>query len=153
VALSDELEALQLYIQMESLRFTNKFSYEINVAETVNTDLLQVPPLIIQPYVENAIWHGLLHRETGSRLCINIRQVAANMLQCIIEDNGIGRIRANELKSKSATGNKSLGMKLTQERISMLNRYASVNASIQIIDLENNDHSAAGTKVILTIPV
>ena len=152
VALSNELEALRLYIDMEALRFTNKFSYEINVDESLSPDTLQVPPMIIQPYVENAIWHGLLHKETGGRLSITVKKTNDNMLQCIIEDNGIGRARANELKSKSATANKSLGMKLTEERISMLNKYASLNASIEIVDLIN-DNEATGTKVILTIPI
>ena len=153
VPLSNELEALRLYIEMESLRFINKFSYEIIVDENVSPDTLQVPPLIIQPYVENAIWHGLLHKESGGKLSIFVKKTSDNMLQCIIEDNGIGRTKANELKSKSATANKSLGMKLTEERITMLNQYASLNASINIIDLENDNSEAVGTRVILTIPI
>jgi sugar lactone lactonase YvrE len=144
IPLSSELEALGLYIEMESLRFTNKFSYEIT---------LQVPPLIIQPYVENAIWHGLLHKESGGRLTIQVKKTNDNMLQCVIEDNGIGRSKANELKSKSATANKSLGMKLTEERINMLNQYASLNATISITDLEDGKEEATGTRVILTIPI
>ncbi len=153
VALSDELEALRLYVEMESLRFTNKFVYEITVDDHVNTSTLQVPPLIIQPYVENAIWHGLLHKESGGRLQISVTTTSDNLLKCTVEDNGIGRKRANQLKSKSATTNKSLGMKLTEERITMLNKYTALNASIQIIDLEIINGDAAGTKVILTIPI
>lgn len=153
VALSDELEALKLYIEMESLRFTNKFTYEIIVDENVSTDTLQVPPLIIQPYVENAIWHGLLHQETDGRLIVTVKKTNDNMLQCTIEDNGIGRSKAMEMKSKSANANKSLGMKLTEERISMLNQYASLNASIEILDLTNSNGEATGTKVILKIPI
>ena len=153
VALSNELEALKLYIEMESLRFTNKFSYEIIIDENVSIYTLQVPPLIIQPYVENAIWHGLLHKETGGHLSVFVKYTHDNMLQCTIEDNGIGRARASELKSKSATANKSLGMKLTEERIIMLNRYTALDASIEIIDLENKEGEAASTKVILTIPI
>jgi len=153
VSLSSELEALKLYIEMESLRFTNKFSYEITVDENVSADMLQVPPLIIQPYVENAIWHGLLHKENGGKLSISVKKTSDNMLQCIIEDNGIGRSKAKELKSKSATPNKSLGMKLTEERITMLNQYTSLNANINIVDLESDDGEATGTKVILTIPI
>jgi len=114
---------------------------------------LQVPPLIIQPYVENAIWHGLLHKESGGHLSIFVKKTNDNLLQCIIEDNGIGRIRANELKSKSATANKSLGMRLTEERLSMLNQYTSLNASIHIDDLKNDNDEARGTRVILTIPI
>lgn len=153
VALSDELEALQLYIEMEALRFTNKFSYKLNVDENLGADSLQVPPLIIQPYVENAIWHGLLHKESDAQLLVSVNKTADYMLQYIIEDNGIGREKAMEMKSKSANTNKSLGMKLTEERIGMLNKHTSLNASINIIDLKNETGEPTGTRVILTIPI
>jgi len=153
VILSHELEALKLYIEMEALRFDKKFAYRIVVDESVNPDSVEVPPLIIQPYVENAIWHGLLHKETPGCLCITVSMPEDNMLQCIIEDNGIGRQKAKELKSKSATTRKSLGMKLTEDRLTLLNKYAEVNASVDIIDLVNGNEEAGGTKVILKIPV
>ncbi|HRN55279.1 MAG TPA: histidine kinase [Agriterribacter sp.] len=153
IALSDELEALKLYIEMELLRFTNKFTYGISVDENVSPDTLQVPPLVIQPYVENAIWHGLLHKEADGRLNVSVKKTTDNMLQCSIEDNGIGRSKAMEMKSKSANANRSLGMKLTAERISMLNQYTSLNASIEIVDLVDNNGEASGTKVILKIPI
>jgi len=153
VALSDELEALRLYVEMESLRFADKFTYKIDVHESVKADTLQLPPLIIQPYVENAIWHGLLHKESGGKLLISVTTTNDNMLTCTIEDNGIGRKKAQLLKSKTATTNKSLGMKLTQERINMLNKHASLNASIRIIELENELGEATGTRVTITIPI
>jgi sensor histidine kinase YesM len=153
VALSDELEALNLYIEVESMRFANKFTYAIVVDENVSSDTLQVPPLIIQPYVENAIWHGLLHKASDGRLLILVKKTNENMLQCIIEDNGVGRSRAMELKSKSANSNKSMGMKLTEERLNMLNQNTSLNASIEIIDLYDVHGQGAGTKVIVTIPI
>jgi len=124
VILSNELEALKLYIEMEALRFDKKFNYKIIVADNVNPDSIEVPPLIIQPYVENAIWHGLLHKESGGQLNLSVTMINENMLECIIEDNGVGRAKAKELKSKSATTRKSLGMKLTEGRISLLNKHA-----------------------------
>jgi LytS/YehU family sensor histidine kinase len=153
VILSNELEALKLYIEMEALRFDKKFTYSIVVDESVNTDSVEVPPLIIQPYVENAIWHGLLHKETDGYLRISVAMISGNMIECVIEDNGIGREKANELKSKSATTRKSLGMKLTENRLSLLNKYAQLTASVDIIDLKSEDTSSEGTKVILRIPV
>jgi putative methionine-R-sulfoxide reductase with GAF domain len=153
VILSHELEALKLYIEMEALRFDKKFDYSIVVDESVNPDSVEVPPLIIQPYVENAIWHGLLHKDTPGCLCIAISMHEENMLECIIEDNGVGRQKAKELKSKSATTRKSLGMKLTEDRLTLLNKYAELNASVDIIDLTNGNDEAGGTKVILKIPV
>src|SRR6185503_2433203 len=91
VILTNELEALKLYIEMEALRFDKKFSYNITIEKNLSTDNIDVPPLIIQPYVENAIWHGLLHKESDGRLDIYVNMIDENMLQCIIEDNGVGR--------------------------------------------------------------
>ena len=111
-----------------------------------------IPSMLVQPYVENAIWHGLLHKETGGLLSVSVKTVNDNMLECTIEDNGIGRARASALKSKSATSNKSLGMQLTEERINILNQQTSLNGSIQIIDLQNGGQ-ASGTRVIVSIPI
>lgn len=153
VLLANELEALRIYIEMESLRFNNKFTYNILLDQEVYVDIMEVPPLIIQPYVENAIWHGLLHKETAGHLAIHLSMLGDNMLQCIIEDNGVGRGKAKEYKSKSATTKKSLGMKLTEDRISILNKHTSPNASITIVDLVADNGEAAGTRVVLKIPV
>jgi LytS/YehU family sensor histidine kinase len=153
VVLTNELEALKLYIEMEALRFDKKFTYEIKVDSDFSTDSVQVPPLIIQPYVENAIWHGLLHKEENGHLSIRVSMISDTMLQCTIEDNGIGREKAKELKSKTATSRKSLGMQLTENRLGLLNKHAELNASVEIIDLQNGQEMAAGTMVILKIPV
>lgn len=153
VNLTNELEALKLYIEMEALRFDKKFSYEIKVAPGLGTDCVELPPLIIQPYVENAIWHGLLHKENHGHLSIAVSMETEGMLQCIIEDNGVGRQKAQELKSKTATSRKSLGMQLTENRLSLLNNHAQLNASVEIIDLQNGNGGGAGTRVILKIPV
>lgn len=153
VILANELEALKLYIEMEALRFDKKFSYRIIVDDKVGAECVEVPPLIIQPYVENAIWHGLLHKESGGELNIHVSMIGEGMLQCVIEDNGVGRDKARELKSKSATSRKSLGMKLTEDRLTLLNKHAELNASIDIIDLKNDHNLSLGTKVILKIPV
>lgn len=153
VLLSNEMEALKLYIEMERIRFDNQFEFRIEVGEEVNADSVQVPSLIIQPYVENAIWHGLLHLENGGNLRIRLRMSDESVLECMIEDNGVGREKAAEYRSKSATGRKSLGMKLTEDRIAVLNQYAQTNARVEILDLKNETGEAAGTRVTITIPV
>jgi len=153
VILSNELEALRLYIDMESLRFDKKFTYAIQVDEDINPESIELPPLIIQPYVENAIWHGLLHKEEGGNLDIHISIEGQNMLRCEIHDNGVGREKAKEMKSKTATTRKSLGMKLTENRLTLLNEHAHLNASVEIIDLKSEENKPLGTKVILMIPV
>lgn len=153
VTLSNELEALKLYIEMESIRFEKQFTYKIEVDTDVHPDHVYVPPLIIQPYVENAIWHGLLHKEEAGQLSVRIVRKAPSLLECVIEDNGVGREMARELKSKSASSGKSLGMKLTESRLALLNKHSDWNASVEIIDLRNAEGLPAGTKVILRIPV
>ncbi|MCG2613176.1 histidine kinase [Terrimonas sp. NA20] len=153
VTLSNEMEALRLYIEMESIRFDKKFSYKITLGEGVQSDSIYVPPLIIQPYVENAIWHGLLHKETAGHLTIHISRESNCLLECSIEDNGVGREKAKELRSKSAPTKKSLGMKLTEDRLALLNKQIQAEASVEVLDLIASDGEPAGTKVILKIPI
>ena len=153
VSLANELEALRLYIEMESIRFEKQFTYTITVDPEVRPDSVYVPPLIIQPYVENAIWHGLLHKETAGHLLIQVSRKTATLLECVIEDNGVGREKAMELKSKSASSRKSLGMKLTEDRLALLSRQAQIDAVIEVEDMKDENGMAAGTRVILKIPV
>lgn len=153
VTLANELEALRLYIEMESIRFEKKFTYTISVDEDVQPDCTYVPPLIIQPYVENAIWHGLLHKETEGHLIIHVSRPSMNLLECVIEDDGIGRVKARELKSKSASTKKSLGMKLTEDRLALLNKQMQMDSSVEVEDMMSAVGDASGTRVIVRIPI
>lgn len=153
ITLANEIQALSLYVEMESIRFEKKFTYSISVGDEIDVDNIYVPPLIIQPYAENAIWHGLLHKEDAGHLSIDISQRNEQMLQCIVEDDGVGRKKARELKSKSASTKKSLGMKLTENRLGLLSKHAFEESLITIEDVEDGDGNAAGTKVILNIPI
>jgi tetratricopeptide (TPR) repeat protein len=159
IPLERELEALQLYLELESLRFENKFEYKISVDDEVDTTVLKVPPLIIQPYAENAIWHGLMHLPTGQagkkekgHLGIELYQ-QEEILFCKISDDGIGRKKAAELKSKSASTHKSMGIKITENRIGMMQKLNGTSKSVEIKDLVYTDGSAAGTEVVLKIPI
>lgn len=152
VVLSIELEALRLYIEMEALRFDHKFTFEISLAEDVEADNIEVPPLIIQPYVENAIWHGLLHKESGGRLSIKVTQKEETLI-CEVTDNGIGRKKAMEYRSQNDPNRKSVGMKLTEQRLRMLAGNFSEEGSVKIIDLYDEESNPAGTSVIITIPI
>ena len=153
VPLKDDLEALKLYIEMESMRFDDLFDYEVQVDSAINMERIEVPPMLLQPYVENAIWHGLMQK-TGARgkLDLKLKRSNGNMI-CYIEDNGIGRAASAKLKSKSATRRKSYGMKITSDRLAMLNNLAGADASVRIIDLANDTGEATGTRVELIIPI
>lgn len=152
VSLSQELEALKLYIDIEALRFDHRFTYEIDIDEDVYTDSVYVPSMIIQPFVENAIWHGLLHKETHGKLTIRIKR-EPELLIVEVEDDGVGREKAMEMKSKSATTRKSLGLKITADRLKMVHSNNASEGGIDYIDLYNSNKEATGTLVRIKIPV
>jgi LytS/YehU family sensor histidine kinase len=151
IPLERELEALQLYLELESLRFDEKFEHKIVVDNDVDTLVLKVPPLIIQPYAENAIWHGLMHKKEKGHLEIELHQ-DEDLLICKITDDGVGRDGAEQLKAKSQDKHRSMGIKITESRIAMTQLNGSAK-SVEIRDLVYPDGSAAGTEVLLKIPV
>ncbi len=151
IPLERELEALELFLELESLRFENKFEYKIIIGRNTDSAEIKVPPLIIQPYVENAIWHGLMHKIEKGHLEIEIH-LEGEILICKISDDGIGRMKAGELKSKSTLSYKSMGMQITEERITMLHQQKQKATFISINDLTLSDGSPGGTEVIIKIP-
>ncbi len=153
IVLKNELETLSLYLEMEKMRVGDKFDYDIVIAEEVEQEFIEVPPMLIQPYVENAIWHGLMHKEGGGKVSIDVQQKDDNHLLINIKDNGIGREKANELKSRTGTTQKSFGMKINAERLDIIKQLYNLEAKITIEDLKNADQSSAGTQVSLEIPI
>jgi sensor histidine kinase YesM len=152
IPLESELESLALYLDLEGMRFDHHFSYKISVPPDMDIAMLKVPPLIIQPYVENAIWHGLMHKEEKGQLNIEVNEKDGQLL-LKITDNGIGRNQAATFGSKSATKHKSMGMQITGERIAKLHRLGAKEPSVTIYDLLLMDGSAGGTEVKIKIPV
>lgn len=153
VPLQNELEALQLYIELEAMRFKQKVQFSINVAPGIDQRYLCIPPLLLQPYVENAIWHGLMHKSEGGTVMVVVSQPQDNLLHIEITDDGVGRERAAELKSKSAGKHKSFGMQVTADRIRMINQLYNIQTKTQIVDLVDSFGEPCGTRVILEIPV
>ncbi|MEP7321527.1 MAG: two-component regulator propeller domain-containing protein [Saprospiraceae bacterium] len=152
ISLENELESLKLYLELEALRFNYHFAYKITVPKDLDIDVLKVPPLIIQPYAENAIWHGLMHKEEKGKLDIEI-SLESNLLVFKISDDGVGRKAATATASKSATRHKSMGLQITADRISKLQNSNGTKSPVTIIDLVHPDGSGAGTEVIIKIPV
>ena len=153
ISLDSELEALRLYMDMERLRFKNRFAYEIQLDKTIDPEMVELPPLLIQPYVENAIWHGLMHKEGEGKIDIRIWQEATQLV-CLIEDNGIGREKAQALKSRHSGKKKSVGMRITQERLNMIERLYEVSTSTEVIDLTDPiSGEATGTRVVIHFPL
>ncbi|AXE16923.1 hypothetical protein DR864_03840 [Runella rosea] len=153
VTLENELETLRLYLDMETMRFRGKVKYKIYFEATIDQTYIQIPPLLVQPFVENAIWHGLMHKDEGGTVRIEVTQPNPHLLRIDISDDGIGRQKAAEFKSKSATQNKSFGMKVTAERIALINQLYNTNNQVEIIDLINRRNEVVGTKVTVKIPI
>ena len=153
VTLNDELQALELYLEMETMRFGSKLTFQIEIDPAIDSEFVEIPPLLIQPYVENAIWHGLMHKEKGGTVWVRVEQPQENGLLITIKDDGVGRAKATELKSKSAIQHKSFGMKITSERIELINQMYHTQAQVQIRDMTDAMGQPIGTEVILHIPI
>jgi len=150
IPLSDEIEMLRLFLDMERLRFSESFNYNIIYENTIEPETIYIPPMLLQPFCENAIWHGLMHKEDQGRLDIRMSLQNDN-LQCIIADNGIGREKAAELKTRSGAKQKSFGLKITTERLALFNNEKVVHNFYKIEDVLNSNGNISGTKVILNI--
>jgi histidine kinase len=150
VPLEDELEMLRLYLDMERLRFKNAFDYSITTTNAIESTSVFIPPLLLQPFCENAIWHGLMHKEGRGHLNISITE-ENKILHCVIEDDGVGRTTAASLKSKSAEKDKSLGLQITAKRLALFNGEHSTDRFYEIDDVIGDNGEVAGTKVLLKI--
>jgi tetratricopeptide (TPR) repeat protein len=157
ITLEDELDMLTIYLDMERLRFKNNFDYHIVFTNRLDAGAVYIPPLLLQPFCENAIWHGLKHladpqsgRHELGRLDIEL-SMDNKALICRITDNGIGRQKAAEIRSKSAEEKKSLGLNITTERLALLNQEKELSTSYEIVDLKDEKGKAAGTSVKLKI--
>lgn len=152
IPLGDEIAALNLYMELESLRFQQKFEFSIITDHSVDVDSCYIPAFLIQPFVENAIWHGIMGLNTQGIIRITFTR-EKDQLICQVEDNGIGRTQSMEMKSENEKQKKSLGISLVETRLNLLNYFYSVNMKIVFTDLFNEDNSPAGTKVTINLPI
>lgn len=154
IPLASEMEMIRLYLSLEALRFSHSFNYTIVEEKELDKDDLFIPSLLLQPFVENAIWHGLINKEGEKNLILRFAE-KDNFLECCIEDNGIGRTRAAAIKQQKLGAGRfeSKGTKLAMQRIEILNREKSGTASIETIDLLDANGTACGTKVVVKVSV
>jgi LytS/YehU family sensor histidine kinase len=151
IEIDKELEILTLYISLENARFENKFFFEYQIDNCLNIHKILIPPMLLQPFVENAIWHGLMHKDTPGKIFVSIKKQGAGYLKISIIDDGIGREKAKEYLNASGTY-KSHGMEITAHRIFILNMLNSTDSRIDITDLKDINGHVAGTQVDLLIP-
>lgn len=151
IPLSDELEAVNLYLELESMRLGNRFNYEVIVDTELDINNIEIAPLIIQPFVENAIIHGLMPKKENCLLKIEVSKFAEEKLLCVVEDNGVGRQYSEKMKEKSGGTHKSYGMSITRRRLEMLSKISNEDFSVEIIDLYNDENQPEGTRVNIII--
>ena len=155
ISQADEIKMLELYLELEMLRFDNKFDYELEIDPAIDLYNIEIPSMLIQPFVENAIIHGLMGKnDTKGKIKI-IFQKEGDGIRCIIEDNGIGREKAEEIKKQRVMHKKSLGIKVTKDRLEMMMKTSSniKEEYINITDLKDKKGMPVGTRVEIRIPV
>jgi len=150
ISLSEELNTIELYMHIEGMRFNNQFTYLIDVEQGVNTSAIRIPSLLLQPYVENAIWHGLLHKDGEKNIAIRISKHSLESVCIRIEDNGVGRKMAAENKQKPGHG-KSYGMQLGEDRLKLMNYGQEGVSSVHVIDNIDEKQHPNGTTIEIII--
>ncbi len=147
IPLQKEQEILSLYLKLEHYRFRDKFDYEIKIDEQVNPEAIQIPPMLIQPYIENAVWHGLRYKNQKGKLLLHFYRQNGNLV-AEITDDGVGRQRSAELKTANQKKHISTGLKNIEERLAIINKVYQLDYRVHIEDRKDN-----GTRVSVYLPV
>lgn len=147
IPLYKEHEIISLYLKLEHYRFRDKFDYEMKIDDDINLETFEIPPMLLQPYIENAVWHGLRYKESKGHLSLNIRK-NSHGLEVEITDDGIGRKRSAELKTDNQKKHHSTGIKNIEERLRIINKVYKSHYAVRIKDLE----ASGGTQVVISIP-
>ena len=148
IPFTKEIELLELYVKLEHNRFKDKFDYNIFIDETIRLEEFSIPPMLLQPYIENAIWHGLRYKDEKGNLEISIHKIDSESISVIIQDDGVGRKKSKELKTKNQLKRKSKGMNTIQNRIAILNNMYHGRVEVQVSDAFAD---GTGTKVELIL--
>ncbi|WP_282041713.1 tetratricopeptide repeat-containing sensor histidine kinase [Winogradskyella flava] len=149
--LQEELDTMQLYMNIENIRFDNEIDFTIDVDESINTEVTKVPSLVLQPFLENSLWHGLSSKSNDKRIDLNVYKNRKGYITFEIVDNGIGRIASKKIKDNKKLKRKSVGIDITKARLANFSKAFENSYSLDIEDLYDN-HTAIGTKVTLNIP-
>lgn len=150
ITLGKELEIIRIYLNLEHFRFKDKFEYQLNIHADIDEETFVLPPMIIQPYIENAIWHGLRYKESFGLLKIDISN-QPGILKIIVTDNGIGRAKSQQLKTKNQQKTRSIALKNINERIRIFEDLHKIKVTVKIEDL-HLDKEETGTSVTIIIP-
>jgi ligand-binding sensor domain-containing protein len=152
VTLQEEVELLRLYVELEALRSKNKFNFHLKIATDIDIFNIEIPSMLFQPFVENAITHGLLNLDRKGTLILSF-ELEEGYLVGKIEDDGVGRVKAGEIQSETFKDHASRGMEIINDRIAVLNYIENIKIEVEVIDKINNNNEPAGTTVIIKIPI
>lgn len=152
ISLQDELDTMELYVNIENIRFSNKIDYQVQVEEGLDLHQVKIPSFVLQPFIENSIWHGLSTKEGEKIIQLRISTLGVHHIQIQITDNGIGRELAREMNKNKVLKQKSVGIDITKERLANFAKNFKNTFQLQIEDLKDNLGNPRGTQVCLTIP-
>lgn len=153
ISLADELETMKLYMNIENIRFSNEIDFKIKIDEKINPENIRVPSLILQPFLENSLWHGLSSKTDDKRIELDIKKESDDYITISITDNGVGRKVSHERKLNKTLRRDSVGIEITRERLFNFSKRFTRMYDLKIEDLFDHQNKASGTKVILNIPI
>lgn len=151
VPLEDEIEAIDNYLNLQS-NFSEKFDFKVSITSELETEFTYVPPMLIQPFVENAIIHGIMNTKTRGLISIDFKQYKEDLISCTIIDNGIGYSKNNIEGKENAKEHNSISGDIVKERLAIYNKQTKSDASLKIKDIFDNEKKCIGTKVMLNLP-
>ena len=152
IPIHEEVDALELYLELESLRFKKKFEWKIDIDDDIDTYMYKIPTMLIQPFVENSIGHGLMHKEGKGQISISMK-LEDDFIRCTIEDNGVGRKKAMEIRNSRDENHRSLGTSITESRLKLVNSLYGKSMKVKYTDLKDAEGKPAGTRVVISIPI
>jgi ligand-binding sensor domain-containing protein len=153
VSLEDELERLELYLNFEKLRFGSKLNFHFTIAEELDLDEIEIPPMVLQPFVENAIWHGIMPLPEGGSIYISVNKIDDDRVKIEIRDTGVGIDSSREFKKNLGLTHKSKGMQLSIDRLQLWNRNSKLKYELKAEQGQSLDGDYAGTVVTMVIPL
>lgn len=151
ISLEEETGTLKLYLELESMRFKNAFDYKVVIREGIIPSKTFIPPMLIQPFVENSVKHAFRNLNKKGKILVDFQRING-MISCVIQDNGIGRSKAMEMNKDKEVKHHSLGMQVTQERLISMRKDRKINVNYKIEDLTSPDGNVSGTRVLIEMP-
>lgn len=152
ISLAEELETVELYMNIENIRFSNEINFKVNIHDNIDVHVVKIPSLILQPFLENALWHGLSSKEGEKNITLDINKGANGFIKIAITDDGVGRDAAEKIKNSKVLKRKSVGIDITKERLANFSKDYENSFQVEIIDIYDKDNKPSGTKIMLYIP-